>query len=49
MTVRRDSRLAGSGRADAGPTPQETITPPAEWISQVIDSASQLKSRENVV
>src|SRR4051812_406197 len=28
MTVRPVMRLAGSGRADAGPTPQDTITPP---------------------
>jgi len=27
-------RLAGSGRADSGPTPQETITPPPEWIEK---------------
>ena len=32
MAVRPVMRLAGSGRADPGPTPQETITPPAEWI-----------------
>jgi len=32
MTVRPVMRLAGSGRADPGPTPQETITPPPEWI-----------------
>jgi ferredoxin len=32
MTVRPVMRFAGSGRADPGPTPQETITPPAEWI-----------------
>ena len=31
MTVRAISRLAGSGRADAGPTPQPTIEPPAEY------------------
>ena len=33
IAVRPVLRLAGSGRADAGPTPQETITPPPEWIS----------------
>jgi ferredoxin len=32
MTVRAVSRLAGSGRADPGPTPQDTITPPPEWV-----------------
>ena len=32
MTVRPVMRLAGSGRADPGPTPQDTITPPPEWI-----------------
>ena len=31
MTVRPISRLAGSGRPDPGPTPSETITPPAVW------------------
>ena len=32
MTVRPQMHLAGSGRADPGPTPQDAITPPAEWI-----------------
>ncbi len=32
MTVRPISRLEGSGRPDAGPTPDSTITPPPEWI-----------------
>jgi ferredoxin len=32
MTVRPVMRFAGSGRADPGPTPQTTITPPPEWI-----------------
>jgi ferredoxin len=32
MTVRAVSRLAGSGRPDAGRTPESTITPPPEWI-----------------
>src|SRR6188472_2332775 len=32
MTVRAISRLAGSGRPDAGPRPEEFITPPPEWI-----------------
>lgn len=32
MEVRAISRLEGSGRADAGGTPQPTITPPPEWI-----------------
>lgn len=31
MTVRAISRLAGSGRADAGPTPLPVIEPPAEY------------------
>jgi ferredoxin len=31
MTLRATSRLEGSGRADAGPTPADTITPPPEW------------------
>lgn len=32
MTVRAISRLEGSGRPDAGPTPLATIQPPPEWI-----------------
>jgi ferredoxin len=32
MTVRAISRLEGSGRPDAGPTPAPEITPPPEWI-----------------
>ena len=31
MTVRAISRLAGSGRADPGKTPEPTIQPPPEW------------------
>ena len=31
MTLRAISRLAGSGRPDAGKTPEPTIQPPAEW------------------
>ncbi len=31
MSVRAISRLAGSGRADAGPTPATVIEPPAEY------------------
>jgi ferredoxin len=31
MTVRAISRLAGSGRADAGRTPDPAIQPPPEW------------------
>ena len=31
MKVRVVNHLAGSGRPDPGPTPGETITPPAEW------------------
>jgi ferredoxin len=32
MTVRAISRLTGSGRPDPGPTPEDIITPPAEWV-----------------
>ena len=32
MTVRAISRLEGTGRPDPGPTPEETITPPPEWV-----------------
>jgi ferredoxin len=32
MEVRAISRLTGSGRPDPGPTPNETITPPAQWL-----------------
>ena len=32
MTVRAISRLEGSGRPDAGPTPLPTIQPPPEWV-----------------
>jgi len=32
MTVRAISRLAGSGRADAGRKPTPTIEPPAEYV-----------------
>jgi len=32
MSVRAISRLEGSGRPDPGPTPEETITPPAVWV-----------------
>ena len=31
MTVRAVSRLAGSGRADAGPKPQPFVEPPPEY------------------
>jgi ferredoxin len=31
MTVRAISRLEGSGRADPGPTPHTSITPPPQW------------------
>jgi len=31
MTVRAISRLEGSGRPDAGKTPEATIQPPPEW------------------
>jgi hypothetical protein len=33
MTVRVISRLAGSGRADAGKRPADTIIPPPVWVS----------------
>lgn len=32
MTVRAISRLEGSGRADAGPTPSPEITPDPVWL-----------------
>ena len=32
MTVKATSRLAGSGRADAGKRPADAIEPPAEWV-----------------
>ena len=32
MAVRPVMRLATSGRPDPGATPEETITPPPEWI-----------------
>ena len=32
LAVRAISRLEGTGRPDPGPTPQETITPPPEWV-----------------
>jgi ferredoxin len=32
MTIRAISRLEGSGRPDPGPTPEPTITPPAQWV-----------------
>ena len=34
MTVRAVSRLAGSGRADAGKRPIDSIEPPPTWIKQ---------------
>jgi ferredoxin len=33
MTVRAISRLEGSGRKDAGPTPDEQIQPPPVWTT----------------
>ena len=33
MTVRATSRLAGSGRADAGKRPADEITPPPVWTT----------------
>jgi ferredoxin len=32
MSVRAISRLEGSGRPDPGPEPQQTITPPPQWV-----------------
>jgi ferredoxin len=32
MGVRAISRLAGSGRPNAGPTPDANIQPPPEWV-----------------
>jgi ferredoxin len=34
MTVRAISRLAGSGRADAGKRPTDEIAPPAVWVAK---------------
>jgi ferredoxin len=34
MAVRAISRLAGSGRKDAGGRPADTITPPPVWVSK---------------
>jgi ferredoxin len=34
MSVRAISRLAGSGRIDAGKQPAEQIEPPAQWIQK---------------
>lgn len=34
MTVRAISRLAGSGRADAGKRPEDQITPPPVWVER---------------
>jgi ferredoxin len=35
MSVRAISRLAGSGRHDVGPRPEDQITPPAVWVPKV--------------
>jgi ferredoxin len=32
MAVRAISRLAGSGRKDVGPRPEDQITPPPQWV-----------------
>jgi ferredoxin len=32
MVVRATSRLAGSGRPDPGPHPEDAITPPPQWV-----------------
>jgi ferredoxin len=34
MTVKVISRLAGSGRADAGKRPTDAIAPPAVWVER---------------
>src|SRR4051812_49729574 len=34
MTVKANSRLAGSGRADAGKRPADQITPPPIWTTR---------------
>jgi ferredoxin len=34
MNVRAISRLAGSGRVDAGGRPADTIQPPPEWVDK---------------
>jgi ferredoxin len=34
MEVRAISRLAGSGRPDAGKRPQEELTPPPVWVER---------------
>ena len=34
LTLRAISRLAGSGRADAGAAPAEQITPPPVWTTK---------------
>ena len=34
MTVRIVSRFAGSGRADAGKRPTDTIAPPPVWVTK---------------
>ena len=34
MTVKVVSRLAGTGRADAGKRPADEIAPPAVWVSK---------------
>ena len=34
MTVRAISRLAGSGRPDAGNRPADSITPPPMWVAK---------------
>ncbi len=34
MTVKIISRLAGSGRVDAGKRPEDAITPPPVWVTK---------------
>lgn len=40
MVVRAVSRLQGSGRADAGKTPEPTVQPLPEWIDRIEASAT---------
>lgn len=39
MTIRATSRLAGSGRVDAGRRPADAIEPPPEWLDRRCDVA----------
>ncbi len=37
MTLKAISRLAGSGKADAGKHPADEIQPPPEWLERSVD------------